>query len=82
MSTTSIHPVKRFFFSLRFKLSFYVGFVMFLTIVAFAYHSVSLQEEHLVNARVQEALKDSEVIKGGHLEWHDEERPRGYKGDR
>jgi histidine kinase len=62
-TTTSIHPIKRFFFSLKFKLSFYVGFVVFLAIVAFAYHSVSLQEEHLVNARVQEALKDSEVIK-------------------
>ncbi len=62
-ANTSIHPIKRFFFSLRFKLSFYVGFVVFLTIVAFAYHSVSVQEEHLVNARVQEALKNSEVIK-------------------
>ncbi len=62
-ANTPIHPVKRFFFSLKFKLSFYVGFVMFLTIVAFAYHSVSVQEEHLVNARVQEALKNSEVIK-------------------
>ncbi len=58
-----IHPIKRFFFSLRFKLSFYVGFVMFLTIVAFAYHSVSVQQENLVNARVQEALKNSDVIK-------------------
>ncbi len=49
--------------SLRFKLSFYAGLVMFLTVVAFTYHSISTQRNHLVNARVQSATKDSEVIK-------------------
>ena len=49
--------------SLRFKLSFYVGLVMFLSVVAFTYHSISTQEANLVDARVQSATKNSEVIK-------------------
>ncbi len=53
----------RFTGSLRFKLSFYAGLVLFLTVVAFTYHSISTQEENLVNARIKSALKDSEVIK-------------------
>lgn len=53
----------RFTGSLRFKLSFYAGYVVFLAVVAFTYHSISVQEENLVNARVHAALKDSEVIK-------------------
>jgi histidine kinase len=55
--------MKRFTGSLRFKLSFYVGLVMFLTVIAFAYHSISTQERSLLAARIQGALKDSEVIK-------------------
>lgn len=58
-----IHLLRRFVGTLRFKLSFYVGLVVFLTVVVFTYHSVSIQQEHLVNARVQGALKDSAVIK-------------------
>jgi len=53
----------KFTSSLRFKLSFYAGLVLFLTVVAFTYHSISTQEENLVNARIKSALKDSEVIK-------------------
>lgn len=49
--------------SLRFKLSFYAGYVMFLTVVAFTYHNISTQEETLVNARIKSAVTDSEVIK-------------------
>ncbi len=55
--------MRRFTRSLRFKLSFYVGLVMFLTVIAFAYHSIATQERNLVSARIQGALKDSEVIK-------------------
>lgn len=55
--------LRRFVGTLRFKLSFYVGLVVFLTVVAFTYHSISVQEQHLVDARVQGALKDSAVIK-------------------
>jgi sensor histidine kinase regulating citrate/malate metabolism len=58
-----IHLLRRFVGTLRFKLSFYVGLVVFLTVVVFTYHSVSVQEQHLVDARVQAALKDSAVIK-------------------
>ncbi len=36
---------------------------MFLTVIAFAYHSIATQERNLVSARIQGALKDSEVIK-------------------
>jgi histidine kinase len=55
--------MQRFTRSLRFKLSFYVGLAMFLTVIAFAYHSISTQEQNLVSASIQGALKDSEVIK-------------------
>jgi histidine kinase len=62
-----IHDAMRLFMkftgSLRFKLSFYAGLVLFLTVVAFTYYNISTQEENLVNARVKSALKDSEVIK-------------------
>ena len=63
MVKDAIHLFRRFVGTLRFKLSFYVGLVLFLTVVAFTYHSISIQEEHLVSARVQGALKDSAVIK-------------------
>ena len=58
-----IHLFRRFVGTLRFKLSFYAGLLVFLTVVVFTYHSVSIQQEHLVNAHVQGALKDSAVIK-------------------
>jgi signal transduction histidine kinase/HAMP domain-containing protein len=63
MVKDAIHLLRRFVGTLRFKLSFYVGLVVFLTVVVFTYHSVSIQEQHLLNARVQGALKDSAVIK-------------------
>lgn len=59
---------RKFTGSLRFKLSFYAGFVMFLAVVAFTYHSLSTQEENLVNARIQSALKDSDLVKASI--WH------------
>ncbi|MEW6348325.1 MAG: ATP-binding protein [Thermodesulfobacteriota bacterium] len=55
--------LRRFTGSLRFKLSFYAGLVMFAAIVVFAYQSIKSQEESLINARVHSALKDSEVIR-------------------
>jgi len=57
------HLLRRFTGSLRFKLSFYAGLVVFLTVTALTYHSISTQEEQLINARVRSATKDSEVIK-------------------
>jgi len=55
--------IKKFTHSLRFRLSFYAGLVVFLAMVAFTYHSLRTQEANLVNAKVEDALKDSEVIK-------------------
>src|SRR5208337_2271724 len=49
--------------SLSFKLSFYTAFIMFLALLAFAYHSISAQEDNLITKMIQGALKDSEVIK-------------------
>jgi histidine kinase len=36
---------------------------MFLTVIAFAFHSIATQERNLVSASIQAARKDSEVIK-------------------
>lgn len=36
---------------------------MFLTVIAFAFHSIATQEQNLVSASIQGARKDSEVIK-------------------
>lgn len=55
--------INKFTHSLRFKLSFYAGLVVFVAMVAFTYHSLRTQEANLVNAKVEEAFKDSEVIK-------------------
>ncbi|MBI4961856.1 MAG: PAS domain-containing protein [Desulfomonile tiedjei] len=63
MFHAAIRLFRNFIGSLRFKLSFYVGLVLFLTVVAFTYHNIATQEESLVNARIKSALKDSEVIK-------------------
>ncbi|MEI8182360.1 MAG: ATP-binding protein [Desulfomonile sp.] len=63
-----VNFVKRFTLSLRFKLSFYTGLVVFLALVAVTYHSISTQEENLVRAKIEAALKDSEVIKAAI--WH------------
>jgi len=57
------HFFRRFLGSLRFKLSFYAGVVLFIAVVVFALHSTFTQEKDLVNARVQGALKVSAVIK-------------------
>lgn len=64
----AVRLFKGFTGSLRFKLSFSAGLVSFLAIVAFTYHSLSTQEENLVNARVQGALKDSDLVKASI--WH------------
>lgn len=53
----------RFVRGLSFKLSFYAGLIMFLALLAFAYHSISSQEQNLTHRVIQGALKDSEVIK-------------------
>lgn len=63
MASNVLEFIRKFTHSLRFKLSFYAGLVVFLTMVAFTYHSLRTQEANLVNAKVEEALKDSEVIK-------------------
>jgi histidine kinase len=63
MLNDTMHLMRRLFGSLRFKLSFYVGLFVFVAVVAFAVHSIGVQEKNLVNARVQAALKYSEVIK-------------------
>ncbi len=55
--------IKKFTRSLRFKLSFYAGLVVFLAVVSFTLHSLHAQEQNLINAQVKSALKDSEVIK-------------------
>ncbi len=55
--------VRKFTQSLRFKLSFCAGLVAFVAIMAFAYHSISTQEKSLVEARLQGAVRNSEVIK-------------------
>ncbi len=57
------HIFSRFTHSLRFKLSFYAGLVVFFGIVIFTLHSINKQETNLINAQVQAALRDSEVVK-------------------
>jgi len=63
MLKTATRFVTKFTRSLSFKLSFYTAFVMFLALLAFAYHSISAQEDNLITKMIQGALKDSEVIK-------------------
>jgi PAS domain S-box-containing protein len=63
MTASPLESVKRFTRSLSFKLSFYVGLILFLTVLAFAYQSIRSQEESLIGKKMQEAVKDSEVIK-------------------
>lgn len=55
--------LRKFTRSLSFKLSFYAGLIMFIAVVAFAYHTISAQEKTLIDEKIQGALKDSEVIK-------------------
>ena len=54
---------RKFARSLSFKLSFYAGLIVFLALLAFAYHSITSQEEHLRERMIQGAMRDSEVIK-------------------
>jgi PAS domain S-box-containing protein len=68
MFQNAVRLFRRFTGSLRFKLSFSAGIVMFLAVVAFTYHSISTQEDNLVNARIQSALKDSDLVKASI--WH------------
>ena len=63
MLKTATRFVTKFTRSLSFKLSFYTAFIMFLALLAFAYHSISAQEDNLITKMIQGALKDSEVIK-------------------
>ncbi len=63
MLKTATRFVTNFTRSLSFKLSFYTAFIMFLALLAFAYHSISAQEDNLITKMIQGALKDSEVIK-------------------
>jgi PAS domain S-box-containing protein len=63
MLNNAIRCLKDFSGSLRFKLSFYAGYTVFLMLVAFMYYSLTIQEQNLVQERVTAALKDSEVIK-------------------
>lgn len=58
-----LHYCWRFSQGLRFKLSFYTGLIVFLSIVVFAYHSISLQEENIIKARMQGAINASDVIR-------------------
>jgi len=63
MFKTVAQLIRKFTSSLSFKLSFYAALIMVLALLVFSYHSISTQEENLVNRMVQGALKDSEVIK-------------------
>ena len=63
MLKTATRFVTKFTHSLSFKLSFYTAFIMFLALLAFAYHSISAQEDNLITKMIQGALKDSDVIK-------------------
>jgi PAS domain S-box-containing protein len=63
MISIALKLFHRFTTSLRFKLSFYAGVLVFLSVVVFSYYSTSVQEEQLINERVRASLKDSEVIK-------------------
>jgi histidine kinase len=58
-----IEFLRRFVTSLSFKLSFYAGLIMFLSLLVFTYQTISTQEDSLVQERIKGALKDSEVIK-------------------
>lgn len=55
--------LRKFAGSLSFKLSFYAGLIMFVALLAFAYHSIISQERSLSERIIQAAVKDSEVIK-------------------
>jgi histidine kinase len=63
MLQNSIQLLKKFTNSLSFKISFYTGLIMFFAVLAFAYHSITEQEQHAINRMIQSALRDSEVIK-------------------
>lgn len=63
MWTTSIGFLRKFTRSLSFKLSFYAGLLMFVAVVAFAYHTISGQEESLIQEKIDGARTESEVIK-------------------
>jgi len=68
MWKNSVRLLRKFVSSLGFKLSFYAGLLMLLVLLAFAYHSIKVQEENLTGRVIQGALKDSAVIKAAL--WH------------
>ncbi len=55
--------IKKFTRSLSFKLSFYAAIIMLVAVLAFSYHSISSHEQSLVDKTIEQALKESEVIK-------------------
>lgn len=63
MWTILSNPIKKFTSSLSFKLSFYAGFIMFLAVVAFAYHTILTQEKSLLDEKIRASIKDTEIIK-------------------
>jgi histidine kinase len=63
MLRNSIQLLKKFTNSLSFKISFYAGLIMFFALLAFAYHSITDQEQRAIDRVIQGAFRDSEVIK-------------------
>ncbi len=55
--------IGKFTRSLSFKLSFYAGLIMIIALLVAAYYFINTQEETSTRRIVQEALKDSEVVK-------------------
>ena len=66
--STALQHIRNFTQSLSFKLSFYAGLVVFASIMAFAYHSISVYGKNLIEARLNGAVRNSEVIKAAI--WH------------
>lgn len=56
-------PLNKFTRSLSFKLSFYAGITMLIALLVFSYFFIRSQEETSTAKIIQEALKDSEVVK-------------------
>ena len=55
--------ISKFTRGLSFKLSFYAAIIMLIAVLAFSYRSISSHEQSLIDKTVEQALKDSEVIK-------------------
>ncbi len=57
-----IESIRRFTHSLRFRLSFYAGLMVFVLTLAFTLYSLKVQQVNLINAKRAEAFKESEII--------------------